>query len=564
MVKKFTNKEVATLLRNVSAAHQVKGENYFQIRAYDLAADAVEHASSDIRAIWETGQLDQIPGIGSNIANYIDELFTTGKVRHFEGFFKNVPTSMFDLLKISGVGPKTAYKLAKAGVKNVPDLEEKIKEKLLEEEFSEKSLRNILQGIGELKRKSDRILLPVAGEVAKKVLEYLKRHKDVVAADSLGSLRRKVATVGDVDLSVASDNPKAVIEHFTKFPSKERVVEAGGRTATIAVRDGIHVDLMVQPPQHYGSLLHHFTGSKAHNIHMRSLAREKGYSISEYGIKELKTDKVRPCQTEDEVYSLFEMQTPPPELREDTGEIEAALKNKLPGLVELSDIKGDLHTHSFWSDGQDSIEDMAKAAASLGREYIALTDHSYPSLKFDQRLKEIEQFNYSQDKIRVISGLEVNINANSTLQVPDEILAKHDIIFVSIHTSFRQPKKEMTNRILKALENPHVDVFAHPTGRLLLEREGINADWGKIFRRAGELGKFLEIDGYPNRLDLPDNLVREAKEFGVRFTVDTDSHQINHLTLMEYGISVARRGWADKGDIINSLPYAKLKDILEI
>ena len=565
METKFTNKEVATLLRNVSAAHQVKGANPFQIRAYDVAADAVEHASSDVRALWESGQLDQLPGIGSNMANYIDELLTTGKVKHFENFFKDIPVSMFDFLKISGVGPKTAYKLAKAGVENISDLEGKIKSKtLLKKGFTEKPLENILQGIEEFKRKSDRILLPVAGEVAKQVLEHLRKHKAVLASDPLGSLRRRVATVGDVDLSVASNDPKEVIEHFKKFPGTERIIESGEHTATISVRNGIHVDLMVQPPEHYGSLLHHFTGSKSHNIHMRSLAREKGYSISEYGVKELNSNKVRPCPKEDDVYSLLGMQTPPPELREDAGEIEAALENTLPQLVEPKDIKGDLHTHSFWSDGQNSIAEMAKAATSLGREYIALTDHSYPTLRFYQRLKEIEQFNYSQDSIRVITGLEVNINSDYTLQVPDEILAKHDIIFVSIHTSFRQPKEEMTNRILKALENPHVDVFAHPTGRLLLEREGIEADWETIFKRIAHLGKFLEIDGYPNRLDLPDNLVREAKRFGVKFTIDTDAHQIQHLSLMEYGVSVARRGWATKKDIINTLPYRELKSILDL
>ena len=565
MTKKFTNKEVATLLRNVSAAHQVKEANPFQIRAYDVAADAVEHASSDVRALWESGQIDQIPGIGSNIANYIDELFTTGKVKHFENFFKDIPVSMFEFLKISGIGPKTAYKLAKAGAKNISDLEEKIKsKKLLEKSFTEKPLENILQGIDEFKRKSDRILLPVAGEVAKQVLEYLRENKAVSAANPVGSLRRRVATVGDVDLSVASNSPKEVIQHFKKFPGVERVVESGERTATITVRGGIQVDLMVQPPEHYGSLLHHFTGSKNHNIHMRAIAREKGYSISEYGTKETKTDKLHPCPKEENVYSLLGMQMPPPELREDTGEIEASLKNELPRLVEIQDVKGDLHTHSFWSDGQDSIEDMAKTAGKLGREYIALTDHSYPSLKFDQRLKEIEHINYSVNNIRVISGLEVNINVDASLQVPDDILAKHDIIFVSIHTSFRRGKEEMTNRILKALENPHVDVFAHPTGRLLLEREGIEADWEKIFKRVAQLGKFLEIDGYPNRLDLPDTLVKEAKRFGVKFTIDTDSHQIAHLSLMDYGISVARRGWLAKEDILNTLPYSKLKDILGI
>ncbi|OGY24003.1 MAG: hypothetical protein A2172_04015 [Candidatus Woykebacteria bacterium RBG_13_40_15] len=573
MEKKFSNKDIAQLLRNVSAAYQVKGgANSFQIRAYDLAADAVEHASSDARALWETGDLDKIPGVGANIANYLDELYTTGEVKHFKQVFKQIPCSMFEFLKISGIGPKTAYKLADTGVKSINHLETKIKDGSLKREgFGEKTLANILEGIEEFRRKSDRILLPVAWDVASQVIEYLKKNKDVTSADPLGSLRRKVATVGDIDISVASKDPKSVVEHFLKFPGKERVVEAGERTATISVGGGIRIDLMVQPPERYGSLLQHFTGSKHHNIHIRKLAREKSLSLSEYGIKKIEQsgkqfseDTFIKCQNEQEFYRRLGMSYIEPELREDQGEIEAALSNKLPKLIALEDIKGDLHTHSFWSDGKDSIADMAKAAMSLGREYIALTDHSYPSLNYSKRSKEIEQFNYSQDNIRVISGLEVNINADSTLQIPDNILAKHDIVFASVHTSFRQSKDEMTKRIIRAMESPHVDALAHPTGRLLLEREGIDVDWEEVFKRVAELGKFIEINSFPNRLDLPDTLVREAKKFGIKFTIDTDSHQVGHLGLMEYGISVARRGWLEKVDVINTLPYPKLKDILGI
>jgi DNA polymerase (family 10) len=573
MEKKLSNKSIATLLRNVSAAYQVKGgANSFQIRAYDLAAEAIEHASSDIRALWGTGDLDKIPGVGANIANYLDEYFSTGKVKHFETLFKDVPDSMFELLKIPGVGPKTACKLAKSGVKSIQNLEKQIGMGLLiKKGFGQKTLDNILRGINELKKRSDRILLPIAWEAAREIIGYLKKSKDVEKVDSLGSLRRKVATVGDIDISVASIKPKSVIKHFIKFPGKERLVEAGEHTATVVLRDGIRVDLMVQPPDHYGSLLQHFTGSKLHNIHIRRLAKEKGLSLSEYGIKRLEEkgtqfsqDTMLECKTEEDFYKKLGIKFITPELREDQGEIEAAKANKLPGLIELNDIKGDLHTHTFWSDGLDSVADMAKAASATGREYIALTDHSYPSLKFGQRIREIEQFNYSQDKIRVIKGLEVNINADYTLQIPDSILAKHEIIFVSIHTSFRQTKEEMTRRIIKAMENPNVDVLAHPTGRLLLEREGIQANWEKIFKRIAQLGKFVEIDGYPNRLDLPDNLVRTAKELGVKFTIDTDSHRVEHLDLMGHGVDVARRGWLQKEDAINTLPYSKLKDILSI
>ena len=368
----------------------------------------------------------------------------------------------------------------------------------------------------------------------------------------------------DLDISVASIKPKSVIVYFKKYPGIQDIVEAGERTATISLPSGIRVDLMVQPLEHYGSLLHHFTGSKSHNIHMRSLAKEKGYSISEYGIKEIKSGKIIKCKTEDEFYSLLGMQTPPPELREDTGEIEAALEHKLPKLIEVGDIKGDMQTHSIWSDGQNTIKEMADTAASLGREYIALTDHSYPSTDFTKRIKEIEQYNYSQDKIRVISGLEVNINSDCSMQVYDDILAKHSVVLVSIHTSFRQSKAEMTKRIITALQNPHVDIFAHPTGRLLLEREGIDADWEVVFKTAKNFGKIIEINAFPNRLDLPDNLIREAKRFGVMFSIGTDSHQAGQLDLMEYGVANARRGWLEKADVINTLPYAKLRAILRI
>jgi len=571
MENKFTNKEIAELLRNVSAAYQVKGLNYFQIRAYDTAADAIENTTLDVKTLWETGKLDQIPGIGTHIANYLDEYFTTGKVSHFESVFKQIPEDMFQFLKIPGVGPKTAYKIAEAGVVSIKDLEERIKSGwLLKHDFGQKTLDNILRGIEEFNRKSDRYLLPIAGELAEDVVNYLKHNKDVIYADPLGSLRRRLSTVGDIDIAVGTKNPKGVIDHFVKYPSTHEVIEKGDTTATILLRNGIQVDLMVQPPVRYGSLLQHFTGSKYHNIHIRKLAKEKGLSLSEYGIKKVEKeggqfsqDMLFECETEEEFYKKLGMEYIPPELRENQGEIEAAIANNLPQLIDLKDIKGDLHTHSSWSDGQNTISEMAEAATKLGREYIALTDHSYPSLKFEQRIKDIEQFNYSQDKIRVIFGLEVNINVDSTLQIPDDILERHELILVSIHTSFRQEKDLMTKRIIKALENPNVDIFAHPTGRLLLEREGIEADWEQIFKVAAKTGTLMEIDAYPNRLDLPDSLIREAKRFGVQFTICTDAHHTNQLNLMEYGISVARRGWLESKDVVNTLPYGKLRDILK-
>jgi DNA polymerase (family 10) len=342
------------------------------------------------------------------------------------------------------------------------------------------------------------------------------------------------------------------------------VVEKGEHSATVSLKNGLRVDLLVQPTENYGNLLQHFTGSKNHNIKLRSLARDKGYSLSEYGLKNLKNGKVLKFKTEEQVYQALEMQYPIPEVREDSGEIEAGLKHTLPKFIELKDIKGDLHTHSSWTDGKNTISEMAEAAIKLGRKYIALTDHSYPNLDYRKRLREIEQYNYSQEQIRVIKGLEVNINADATLQIPDEILKEHDFVLVSIHTSFRQDENTMTKRILKALENPHVDAFAHPTGRLLLEREGISADWGKIFKFAADNGKIIEINAFPNRSDLPDQLVREAKKYKVRFSIDTDSHHTDHLNLMEYGVAIARRGWVEPNEVINTLPYHELRDIISL
>lgn len=561
----FTNKQISELLRNVAAAYQIKNKNLFQIRAYENAADSVDHLTSDLKTVWESGQLDSVPGLGESLRGYLDDLFKTGKVKHFEDIFKGISPSVFALLKIAGVGPKTALKLAEAGVKDINDLEEKLKKEVLQKKgFSEKSLANLKSGVEEYRRKSDRILLPVAQETAKQVISYLEKSKDVERADTLGSLRRMVSTVGDIDISASSRAPERVIKHFCEYPEVERVVEAGEKTATIALKTGLRVDLMVAPTDLYGNLLQHFTGGKNHNIKIRSYARDIGYSVSDNGLKNLKTNKVFKFKTEKEVYEKIGMNYIEPEMREDTGEVEAAKERKLPELIQLKDIKGDLHTHSFYTDGRNSISEMAKAATLLGREYIALTDHSYPNLQYNERIEEIEQYNYSQDKIRVIKGLEVNINADATLQIEDDILKKHDFVLVSIHTSFRQPEKEMTKRILTALENPNVDALAHPTGRLLLEREGITADWSKIFKFAADNGKIIEINAFPNRTDLPDLLIREAKKYKVKFSIDTDSHSTSHLSLMEYGIANAKRGWVEKSEVVNTLPYSELKAIINL
>lgn len=564
MVHSFTNQELSQLLKNVSAAYQIKGGNQFQIRAYELASEAIDSAASDLKDLWEAGELGSIPGLGKGLQEYLDELFKTGQVKHFESIFKDIPKGTFALLVIPGVGPKTALKLASSGVKGLSDLEKKLKSgELFKKGFSEKTAANILQGLASYQKKSDRTLLPVAYEVAEGVLKHLKSSSAVLEADPLGSLRRMVSTVGDIDIAASSNKPEEVIKHFLKTPGVAYEVESGERTATVELHNGLRVDLMVQPSAHYGSLLQHFTGSKQHNIHLRKIALDQGYSLSEYGVKETKSGKVIEIEAEEELYKLLGMETPPPEIREDLGEIESALRRDLPDLIELKDIKGDLHAHTSWSDGRNTVSEMAEAAKSIGYEYLALTDHSYPSLDFKGRIKEIEQYNSNNNNYRVIYGLEVNINSDGTMQVPDEILKMHQWNYGSIHTSFRQSKEEMTQRLLKAIEHPYIDVIAHPTGRLLLQREGIEADWEKIFQAIVSNGKYLEIDSLPDRLDLPDNLVKEALKFGVKFVIGSDSHHTSHFPLIRYGVSVGQRGWLEKKVVINSLKWGDFERILK-
>lgn len=565
MAHAFTNQEIADLLASVAAAYTLKGFNRFQIIAYENAASGIEHATSDLKDLWQDGKLGEVPGVGEHLEKYLDELFTTGKVAHFEEVMSGIPAAVFPLLKIPGIGPKTASKLAELKVEGIDDLKDKIESGfLVENGFSSKVLANLNRGLEEYARRSDRMLLPVAAEIAATIQVYLEKNPAVERVEPLGSLRRKLATIGDIDFAVATSMPKEVIEYFTKFPGTRSVVEAGEFSSTIHLKNGVNVDILVQPIEHFGSLLQHFTGSKHHNIHLRKYALEKGYSISEQGVKEIKTDKLLPIKDETGIYEILKMQTPIPEIREDTGEIEAAIRGDLPQFIKDEDLKGDLHTHTNWSDGQNTIREMAERARKLGREYIAITDHSYPNMKFKDRIKAIEQYNDSVSSYRVIYGLEVNINADASLQVPDEVLKIHQWNTASIHTSFRQPREEITKRILTALGHPYIDAISHPTGRLLLEREGIDCDWEAVFKAAVKFDKALEINSFPNRLDLTDSLVREAVRQGVKFVINTDSHHTSHLELSPYGVAVARRGWVQSKMVLNTQNWSKFKAKLRV
>ncbi len=587
-IKSMNNREIAKLLRAVAAAYEVKKGNKFKVMAYDRAAVAAEHATSELKDLWDDGKLQEVPGIGKNIASHLDELFRTGKVRHFEEVMRGLPPAMFELLDIPGIGAKKAHKLCKSlkifePKTAVEDLEKAAKEgKIAQiEGFGEESQKDILEGILAFRQgqiKENRMTLPYADAMAQKIISYLKKSPASLRVDPLGSLRRRVATIGDVDIAVTTLKPEEVIAWFVGYPEVKKAVEKGPSGATVLLKNGRQVDLRVQNPKAYGAMLQYFTGSKQHNIHLRELALKMGLSLSEHGIKKIKTKKLKlkTFSTEEEFYRALGLPWIPAELREDTGEIEAAQRGKLPKLIEVSDIRGDLHMHSNFpieeshDPGQDSMEKMIETAAGLGYEYIGFTEHN-PSqsqhrpetiISLIKRKKEaIDKINYSRTKKLlkwIFNGLEIDIKPNGELAIPKEGLELLDYGIASVHSNFRMSREEMTKRVLNALSYPKIKIFGHPTGRKLGEREGYELDWEKIFDFCLKRNIWIEINAWPDRLDLPDTLVREAVKRRVKMIINTDAHAAEHLVLMEYGVSVARRGWAEKKDIINTLSYDKI------
>lgn len=560
-MSQWTNAKVAEILRSVAAAYQIKGlGNIFQIRAYENAAAGVEHATQEATDLWQEGKLAEIPGVGKSIQAYLDELFTVGRVKHFEEVLQGIPKAATTFLNIPGVGPKTAFKLATVGqATSLADLKSKLSSGELKKlGWSDLAITNLSRGIVQLESLSTRLLLPEAIATSSELIKSLQQVSSVLEAHPAGSVRRMVATVGDLDIVASAHSPRQVLTAFTKLPPVGEVISTGSDKASVTLKNGLQVDLLVTTPDYFGSALQHFTGSRAHNIHLRKLAQSKGWSLSEYGLTKTKSGVMVKFESEEDLYELLGLSFIPPEIREDTGEIEAALAHQLPDLVQLADMRGDLHSHTSYSDGQDSVVAMADQAQLLGYDYLALTDHSYPNLKYSQRLKDIEEYNYSNNTLRVIKGLEVNITTSAKLQVPDSILAQHEFNTASIHSGFNQDTLVLTERVVTALRHPLINMLSHPTGRLLGDRPGYDLDWEKVFSAAQEFDKILEIDGFPNRSDLPDQLIREAVRRNIKLAVDTDAHQAEHLQLMNFGVALARRGWARPELIVNTWPKDKL------
>jgi DNA polymerase (family 10) len=555
------NKELAAIFDKWADILEFKGDNPYHIRAYRNAARIIEDLTEDIEVLAKEGRLTKLPGIGERLRAKILEFLKTGKIKEFEELKTQVPDTIFTLLDIPGVGPKTVKLLYdKVGIRSIEDLKRAIERGTLLNlpRFGKRKVEKIKKGIELLESAHGRILLGVAIFIVDRIIEQLKEHSAVKRISVAGSTRRMKETVGDIDI-LATGNNLEIIEAFVNLPNVKEILWKGPKKATVIVEEGEQVDLRVIEPDSFGSALQYFTGSKAHNIHLRTICLKKGYKLNEYGL--FKGDEKIAGKSEDEVYSALGMDTPPPELREDTGEIEAALKHQLPELIELSDVKGDLHVHSNWSDGASSLEELVKRAMKLGYSYIAITDHS-KSLKVAKGLSEedLERRNYEIDKLneklggkfKLLKGIEVDILPDGSLDYSDEILKQLDFVVAAVHSRFTQ---DNTSRILKAIENPYVNVIAHPTGRVIGSREAYPLDLDAIMKAAAETGTALEVNAYYNRLDLKDANCRLAKRYGVKLSLGTDSHHRDHMWMMKLGVGTARRGWVEKKDVLNTLTY---------
>lgn len=581
----MTNKEIAKLFRAVAASYSIKNEKKFrfQIIAYQKAADAVDGLTTQLEDLYKEGELEEIPGIGATIKGRLEELFKKGKVKHFEDVMKGIPPSVFVLMEIPSIGPKKAFRISSHfHIKNpqtcINEVEKLAKSGKIAklEGFGEKSEADILRAISEFKEgkgKTTRILLSYAGEVADQILDYLKKFEYVKDAAPLGSLRRMKPLVGDIDIAATTTKPKQLIEHFIKYKRVDRIIEKGPTTASILTTAGNQIDLMVLSPKKWGSLLQHFTGSKDHNVALREYALKKSLSLSEKGIKNLKTGKMDEFSKEEEFYKSLGLSWIPPEMRENTGEIELALKNKLPKIVELGNIKGDFHIHTSFPVepshdlGKNSISEMLQKAKELGYEYLGFSEHNPSQSKHTKqeiidlilkRNEEVERQN-NLHGVKTFKLMETDILPNGELALPEEALEKLDATIVSIHSVFKMGRTEMTKRVLTGLSHPKAKILAHPTGRLLNERYGYDLNFDEIFEFCKKNNKALEINAYPNRLDLYDELIRKAVDGKVLLSIDTDSHAVYQMELMRYGVAQARRGWATKSDIINALSYDEVK-----
>lgn len=564
------NQELAAVFTKIADLMDIKGENIYKILAYRRVADNLRISAEEAMVLHAEDKLSSIPGVGKAIAEKIAELLDTGRLEFLDRLEEEVPPTLLELLEVPDLGPKKAALFWKqAGITNLSELEAAAREGRLRSlpGMGEKSEQRIVDGIHALRRRSNRMMLGVARPIGLRWLSWLRGLPGVQQAEFAGSLRRWRSTIGDLDLVAASTKPAAVMQAFVSHPEVHRVLAQGESKSSIELSNGLNIQLWIQPPDAFGSLLQFVTGSKDHNVRLRELAQRKGLSLSERGITD-QNDHLQLFASEDEIYAALGLPWIPPELREDRGEIQAALAGKLPVLPVLSDITAELHSHSTWSDGAFSIADMVQAARQRGLKMLAITDHTSSlgitnGLTVERLRAQRKEIDTLQAKIgrelTILQGAEVEIKADGSLDFPDEVLAELDVVIASLHVSLRQPREIITARLIKAMHNPHVDIIGHLSGRLLPNREGADLDMEAVLAAAKETNVCLEINANPSRLDLDEIYSRRAADEGILLSINTDAHTQSDLDLLEYGISVARRAWVPPASILNARAPAEIR-----
>ncbi|RMF89911.1 MAG: DNA polymerase/3'-5' exonuclease PolX [Nitrospinota bacterium] len=568
-------KEIARFLREMGTLLELSGANPFRARAYHNAARTLETTSADVQALIESGQLSTLKGIGKSIAELITEYVKTGEAAEYAALKASIPPGLLEMLHIPGLGPKKVYTIyQKLGISSVGELEYACQENRLAslEGFGPKSQEKILQGIAYRKKTAQWHLYPEVYPHAEYLCTMLRTHPHVIRISLAGSLRRRKEVIRDIDILVSSDDPPAVSRFFTTVEGVERVLQQGESRVRVLLDVGVQADLRIVSDEAYPYALHHFTGSKEHNVALRQLARSRSLLLNEYGLfRQEEGERIR-CRDEGEIFQALGLDYIPPELRENRGEIEAAQEGRLPHLLNEEDIQGVFHVHTHYSDGVDSLEHMARGAQELGYRYLGIADHSksarYANGLSPQRVREqwaeIDRLNRRLSGITLLKGIELEILPDGSVDdYPEEILAGFDYVVASVHSRFSLPQEAMTRRIIRALQHPHVTMLGHPTGRLLLAREPYAVDLRAVIAAARETGKIIEINANPRRLDLDWEMCRQAKAEGVKLAINPDAHRVADLAYLRYGVYVARRGWLEASDVVNTLSLSEVRTFLK-
>ncbi len=564
------NVEIARVFANIAKILSIKEENKFKIRAYEQVAATIENLPMEVETIYRAGKLKEIPGVGEAIAKKIGELIETGKLEYYENLKQTIPSGVLELLNVPEVGPRKAKLFyEKLGIDSITKLEEAALRHQLQNlpGMGKKAEENILRGIELYKKREERKLLGVALPIAEEIVDQLKSLREVNQISIAGSLRRRKETIGDIDILITSKKPEIVMNKFINLPQVKEVLAEGLTKSAILTHQDIQADLRVVAPDSFGAALQYFTGSKAHNIRLREMAVKEGLKINEYGVFRVSDEQKIAGKEEQEIYNILGLPMIMPELREDRGEFEAALNHQLPQLVNLEDLKGDFHVHTRDSDGFNTMEEILGAAREKGYQYIAITDHSQSlhiaggldEQRVLEQIRRIDEINQNISDFQVLKGIEVDIKSDGTLDLSNNILQKLDLVIAAIHSGFKQERTQLMERLTKAMRNPFVNIIAHPTGRVIGYREAYDIDMQEIIRLAAQTNTALEINASPERMDLNDIYVKSAKEQGVLLAIGSDAHQIHALDYMTYGIAIARRGWLEKGNLLNTLSLDDLK-----